>query len=297
MKLEAHKLSKLTTKRYRLISQMSLEDQVVDRFLFLDLVERQLRDPHRSVKIGWSPVPQGYQVLQHAFPADVRNTDATAFDWTLPSWVVPEITSWIIEQAREPSEQWKRAVTARIQEVLGAGTLVRLPDGTQYRQSRPGVMKSGWLLTILINSLVQIGLHSLAFYRAFGTLFDGVIWTMGDDVLMSWLSGLSEERFVEALQSLGLRIKRIGPEREFAGFRFEDAPIPVYSDKHRWLLNHEGPEERILAYHLLYGLAPRSDLTDYLRRESPLDDNVVQCWYAGLIRSPVCVTPELASWM
>lgn len=270
---------------------LSLEDQVVDRWLFYDWHLAELDEVIYPTKVGWSPIPSGYRDVERTFPHLCLNTDCSSFDWTLPSWVVDLVIELRLSQCRNMTTEYEAAVRNRYREVLGTGAIVRLPDGSRYCQTRPGMMKSGWFRTLSDNSLAQLLIHGLAFYRAFGTL-PPTIWTMGDDVLMNWGKDLSSEALCDSLRSLGVIAKRAGPEREFAGFKFPGGGVvePSYPMKHQFVLASVPPDEFQMVvdgYSLIYALARPSPLVDYIRRHSKILQPLARAWAKGLSRVSV----------
>jgi len=257
VKCEPHSEAKIKAQRYRLISCLSLEDQMVDRLLFYDWTREQENYLDVSSKVGWSPFPGGYRQLHQAFPQRALATDCSAFDWTAPAWMFAVVLDMKISQTRgiKDHPEVERAMRRRWREVLGDRCVIRLPNGCRYRQTRSGLMKSGWLLTIAGNSAVQ-ALANMAAWRAAG--YPGrppTLWAMGDDILLDWSCGFSPKPLVLWNEFLGLRIKKYSFTREFAGYEFEQTTEPLYLDKHLYLLAHTQAEqlsEMADAYGLLY---------------------------------------------
>lgn len=256
--------------RARLIFALSLEDQVVDKILFGPWHDvEQLNSSVVPNKVGWSPVPEGFWLVKRDFPIDdylPLATDCSAFDWTLPPWTIPLIIDQKLEQADEYFPDYERAVRARIKEVLGTDCLVRFPNGSCMRQSFDGLMKSGWLLTISFNGWSQFFINALAWLRLYPSKKMPVIWTMGDDVLMSWSDKYDQEAFENQLKKTGILVKRGVRAREFSGFRFspDDEQFwvdPLYADKHKFQLRHYTEHELkslVDSYACIYSLASPS---------------------------------------
>lgn len=262
--MEPHKPEKIAQNRQRLISILSLVDQMVDRILFGPYA---LYDKNhcmdRAGKTGWSPMPVGFYDLMEYFPGQVLATDCSAFDWTYPAYLPDMILDCKLAQTKETSIEFRRACRNRIKEVLGPLCTLRLPDGARYIQSVWGIMKSGWLLTIGWNSDAQDIITNLAWSRAYPNLGPCPrLWSMGDDVLMRWREDLDPKPLEAELTRAGILSKFAMPVREFAGYAFGRDPDiyvdPLYVDKHKFLLAHtslEQLEEVVTAYGLLYALA------------------------------------------
>lgn len=272
---------------------LSLVDQVVDRVLFYAWAQTEIKGHMATAgKSGWAPMPAGYQMLLRSFDRDVLATDCSAFDWTFPEWLVENILDSRIARMRGVSEEVEWAMRARWREVLSTDCVVRLPDGRRLRQAVPGIMKSGWLLTISVNSEAQERLAIQAWMRTQAGAVPRV-WSMGDDVLMEWPEGSDEKSFVEALAKLGVIVKQASHSLEFAGFAFGSSPAPfvdpLYVRKHRFLLRHvpsEQLEEVVSAYGCLYALArPEVGgwLAPILRQYGRWSLNTYRVWAVGLL--------------
>lgn len=263
IKMEPHKPDKIASGRLRLISVMSLVDQCVDRALFSGMQKTEIAAPHdHPCKSGWSPMPCGFSDLELEFPGDVLATDCSAFDWTFPSWLVEPLLQSRLEMMRGNSPEYVNAARARWLEVLGTACIIRLPDGTRLRQTVQGVMKSGWLLTISVNSQAQEFITRAAWQRHRADPFPR-LWAMGDDVLMSWPGG-DPDLLVREIARLGILTKLAVRDREFAGFLFPSHATvnPLYPAKHKFLLAHcplDKLEEMCSAYGLLYALSEPPD--------------------------------------
>lgn len=154
----------------------------------------------RAGKSGWAPMPVGFYDVLECFPDEVLATDCSAFDWTYPSWIPDMILDIKLEQTQSYSPEYSAAARARFNEVLGTNCTIRLPDGSRLRQTKMGIMKSGWLLTISANSDAQELITLLAWQRAYPDLGEcPLLWSMGDDVLMRWYPQLDSQPLVSEL--------------------------------------------------------------------------------------------------
>lgn len=279
---------------------LSLVDQVVDRYLFMDWHETELRSDN-STRIGWAPIPEGFRDMEAKFSGPVLTTDCTAFDWTLPSWVVQELLEARLEMVSGGSPEYEIAVRRRYAEVLGPQCRLQLPDGSIWQQNRWGMMKSGWLRTLADNSACQLMIHALAYKRAFGA-DPGNIWAMGDDIIMDFPKNLEPLNLSDELSRLGLLVKRWSRDREFAGFLFLGGGVvePLYPDKHIHILNRVSDEmlqEIIDAYGLLYSLAPPSEVREFLDTHTTLSRSLRRAWALGLIKLTIMDVDRIASWL
>lgn len=294
IKDEPHSREKIAAKRFRLISTLAIEDQILDRWLFQEWHETELEQvAHCATKNGWAPFPLGFRDVRRAFPEGVLNTDASSFDWTVPAWAVDELIELRLSQVRNITPAYANMVRNRYEEVLGTQCTVRLPTGARYRQQRRGFMKSGWLRTLADNSALQLMIHSLAYRRAYGES-PGEIWVMGDDILMHWPAGQDQRPMIKELSALGLLVKRAGQERHFAGFDFDgDKVTPLYPIKHMLSLNRCPESERPLlidAYSYMYAKSGDSVMKRWLDSNAPMAPCFYHAWAEGLIPGRPSVT-------
>lgn len=268
-------------------------DQLVDRVLFASWAEADKDTAmRRAGKVGWSPLPVGFYDLLEHFPSDVLATDCSAFDWTFPGWVVHLLCQVKLEQTCGTTQEYERAVRTRLEEVLGPRCVLRLPSGERLLQTRWGVMKSGWFLTINLNSDAQDMITSLAYYRAYGTQAP-LLWSMGDDVIMRWKPGLDSTPLVNELRRAGILSKFAETRREFAGFSVQGGnPVvvnPLYPNKHKFLLAHvpsEQLEEVVTSLGLIYALASDKEkdwLKPLLRKYARWPQSSFEAWAYGLL--------------
>lgn len=293
--MEPHKKAKIDAGRFRLISVLSLVDQMVDRILFGTIQRAEIEHcMERAGKTGWSPLPEGFFDILDFFDGPVLATDCTAFDWTYPHWLPLLILDSKLEQFKSYCPEYASACRNRFAEVLGPRCTIRLPSGERYAQTIWGVMKSGWLLTIALNSDAQDLITSLAWDRAYSGICPR-LWAMGDDVLMRWQEGLDSGPLEAELLRAGILSKFATRAFEFSGFRFgriDGTPFvdPLYPEKHKYLLAHtpaEDLEEVVSAYGLIYALAtpPTKEwLLPLLREYARWSPSTYRAWAFGLMQ-------------
>lgn len=290
MKDEPHKTTKLAAGRERLIFALSLVDQMVDRILFKPMIDVEIRNPREVVsKTGWSPLPEGYRAIYQEFPGEVMAVDKTAWDWTMPGWVVAAYHEMKMEQCLTMDELYSGMTFYRMMEVVGPLSKVRLPTGFEVRQKGIGLMKSGWLLTLSMNSLAQALQHAVAAYSIGEE--PPRCWAMGDDFISRSVRDVS--RYREELSRTGCIVKHIKNILEFAGFEFTKGGVePLYTSKHKFLLAYVDPaieQDVLLAYHLLYSLSENDWLERYRKfAEFPIG-NSFKLWALGLRKLELCL--------
>lgn len=246
---------------------------MVDRSLFFPWFDAEISDYSRCTsKAGWSIIPEGYLSFAANFPEGKSvAVDKSLWDWTMPDWVVEAYFDLKMSQVRDPTPAYVRAAWNRICEVLGEDCLLQLPTGSVYQQRVMGIMKSGWLLTLSMNSMAQDFQHRLAWLRAGFTTAEPLVWAMGDDTIMAW-DGTDEDlrRYAASLATTGCIVKFVHRSREFAGFSVRGGVrhpevVPLYPEKHKYMLKYVKPEmeQMVLGqFALLYALAGKTWFDD-----------------------------------
>lgn len=234
-------------------------------------------------------MPEGFKAIWYNFPEEeALAIDKTAWDWTMPPWVVALYFHVKMLQVRDATPEYQRMVLMRMSQVVGPDAVVRLPDGQRVRQHGWGLMKSGWLLTLSMNSMAQWGQHSLTWQRMKRHDSEPLCWAMGDDMLLSWRAGQAlVDKYVSVLATTGCIVKHAIRSREFAGFKFEEDRVePLYIHKHRFALRYLEPKlerQTLLSYGLLYALSCRSEMVDYAC-ELGYSRAALYSWATGLTR-------------
>lgn len=294
VKDEPHKQGKIAAGRHRLISCLAFEDQMVDRILFYAWQRSEVDDYSACAsKAGWAPIPGGYAEMLASFPEEEKSLaiDKTAWDWTMPEWVVVVYFMVKLAQVGRPGLNYARTAWNRMRQVVGPDAYVRLPSGRRWRQSFWGMMKSGWFLTLSMNSMAQAAQHELACLRM-KIPRAPLLWAMGDDSLINWTLGLDVVcEYIEHLGKTGCLIKHFKFCREFCGFRVygtEKEPVvdPLYPGKHRFSLAYVSPkveDETTLSYTLIYALAKNYWCVDYEHHFKVPRTSMQKAWAKGLI--------------
>lgn len=255
IKQEPHKLSKIESGRYRLISAVSLIDTMVDRILFGWLARKMLSTVGKTpCLVGWSPVKGGWRDVQRRYAnRPVVCLDKSAWDWTVQGYMVDLWVDFLTNLPVDPPEWWVDMVKLRF-EILFNDPWFQFEDGTRVQQGTRGIMKSGCFLTILLNSVSQSMLHYLANIRCGKPPGLNQPHTIGDDTVQDSFEWLEE--YVEAISSLGATVKGAKVQHwvEFAGFAYDGKTCwPAYWQKHLFNMAHtENLESTIESYQYLY---------------------------------------------
>lgn len=278
----------------RLISAFSLVDQVVDRMLFYPMFGVEVRNPMKvTSKAGWAPIPAGYQRLLYEFPTSkALAVDKSAWDWSMPGWIVGTYFDAKIRQCKNPTLSWAFMVADRFCALYGPRSRFVFPDGVVFKQKSWGIMKSGSLLTLSINSAAQFFQHALAWFRMGKDTSPPRIWTMGDDTLTQ-MSNEDIQPYHDQLSKTGCILKICNRSRDFAGFLVEGDSIdeaivtPLYQNKHKFLIKHINPEEEqqvMMSFSLLYALNPPVWLRRLILRSDVRFGPKQRLWARGVVK-------------
>lgn len=237
---------KLKDFRYRLISSVSIIDQLIDSMLFTEFNDAIIRNCDKTpVKAGWTPYMGGWkQVPMKGFVS----TDKFGWDWTVQPWLIQESFEIIVALCENMTPIYEELMWHRVSELFKNPIFVT-SGGLLLRQENPGVMKSGCKVTITLNSLMQLVLQ----YRVAVEVEEKLdfLWAMGDDVIQSKMS----KEYFDKLSEYCI-VKEISSHVEFAGYRFNGYGIqPLYPNKHAFMIQHQEEkyhEETANAYILMY---------------------------------------------
>lgn len=266
IKPEPHKLKKLIEGRYRLISSVSVIDQIIDQMIFGEQNNAFLKNYHYTpVKVGWSWMLGGWREVPRV---GMLACDKSSWDWTVSAWLLElelEVRSNLI--VSENKDRWLELARWRYQKLFVDNVFVT-SGGLVFRVKRPGLMKSGCVNTIVSNSLMQLILHVKVSLESGNKIHD--IWAMGDDTLQ--LDVAWSEDYVRRLRKYCI-LKETNQVSEFAGFRWQGRFIePLYRAKHAFNILHVKPKDFdvfALSYNLLYW---RSEFLGEIQKLFPVPD-------------------------
>lgn len=268
VKREPTSVAKEALGRYRLISGVSLIDSLVDRVLFGWLLRAVVsRATETPCMVGWSPMRGGWRHIWRKFRGtSVACLDKSAWDWTVVEWMVHAFRSFLVQLPVNPPQWWVEMVEIRIR-LLYKDAVFEFQDGTIVHQKGWGVQKSGSLLTIIFNSVLQSICHYLTNYEMGLKMDLDEPITLGDDTAQK--KPLWFLKYVSILQSLGPKIKDPKTQHwvEFAGFSFlPRSCVPAYWRKHLFKLRYaENPIETLQSYQLIYSHDPV--MFEYLEKQ------------------------------
>lgn len=223
-KNEPHPLGKLEEGRTRIITSLSLIDEVIERLLF---------GPQNNAEIDqWEDIPSkpgiGFSDEQNAvfwnhikdFVAEAAESDISGYDFSVQFFMfVMDLHVRRLCNGASKDSAWWRIATNRIR-CLTLSVFVT-SDGEMFEQLVAGIMKSGSYITSSTNSRIRVMSSDLV----------GSEWAeaMGDDACEQWI-----ENAIEKYHELGFRMKfyrRCSGNIEFCSH--------LYSDSGAYLLSHE----------------------------------------------------------
>lgn len=240
VKPEWHKKSKIDEGRFRLIWQVSVVDQVIDKMLLDSFLKHEVDNwPFHPSKVGWSYLYGGWKVVPLGW-----GYDRSAWDMSVPHWLLMLYRDYILEQVEAPP-LWRHWLKKRFSELYDSGVVLQLSNGTLIRQEWAGVQKSGALVTLSGNSVMQVLLHHVASILAKEE--PTPIWALGDDTVQP----LASERYLKILANW---VWLKDPVRdEFCGMEYRSDSIePVYTAKHILNLCASPTQDLLWSYQLLY---------------------------------------------
>nr|QIJ56914.1 RNA-directed RNA polymerase [Scaphoideus titanus sobemo-like virus 1] len=231
VKPEAHSEKKLKSEKYRLISSVSVVDQIIDHMLFGDLNDVMIENwIHIPNKPGWAPFGGGWRFIpKETWVA----TDASSWDWTVQPWLLELALEFRKRQCVNLTRRWEELANWRYA-CLFRDPLFVTTAGHMFRQKQPGVMKSGCVNTIADNSVMQVLLH-LRVCAELGQKMT-YLFTMGDDRLQE---PVEDPKSYYEMTSQFCILKSVAHVNEFAGFRFRGKWVePVHKAKHAYNILH-----------------------------------------------------------
>lgn len=229
VKGEPHKKAKAEQNRWRLIVAFSLPVQMAWRMAFAEqnhwLNERPYDTPSAHGLVfsggGWMRFKAHARTRELVYSRDISGWDIGA-----PGWVLDLVARFRKSRGFSVEDQHRNQVIDRLYEDAFGRARLLFSNGNVVEQQFRGFQKSGSFNTIADNSLAMVAMHAVACLRS-GMPF-GEVWATGDDVLQSNLT----EPYLEALESLGCKVKEWEKSLTFMGTCFDAEPEPVYFQKH-----------------------------------------------------------------
>lgn len=188
VKQEPHVKRKIKEGRFRLISSVSLVDQLVERMIF---------GPQNQLEIQcWKNIPskpgmglslhEQAQSIWNELSANHRRSpaaeaDISGFDWSVQDW---ELWSDLFVRIQLGDFGRKLRILAKSRFYCFMNSVFQLSDGTLIEQGKPGLMKSGSYCTSSTNSRIRNLMAEII----------GADWciAMGDDSVEGYVPNAAE---------------------------------------------------------------------------------------------------------
>lgn len=229
IKREPHKVNKMESKRWRLIQCCPLDIQVMWHLLFAKANEKEVQESLTIPSAQGIVIPYGgwrFHYNKWKSQELTFGSDKTAWDWTVSEWMI-RLDLELRRRLIITDYDWYTQATKIYKNAFYNAKLI-LSDGRVYEQMYPGIVKSGCVNTISINSRCQVFLHLLYSFRK-GISIEPMLVAVGDDTLQD--EAHAED--VDLYQEFGVIIKSVSGNTEFLGREWnDDGPRPMYVSKH-----------------------------------------------------------------
>lgn len=224
VKDEPHSKEKVKDGRYRLISSVSIVDQIIERLLHSRLNGNciEMWDECPS-KCGLGLHDDGMILITEsikrliALRGEVMATDVSGWDWSVQGWEIRDAMEVRIKLA-QATEDSVFAHLCRINAMVVSSSVFVDPDGNCYAQTSPGIQLSGRYCTSSDNCFMRIVacLHA-RIMAGLEPLVDGKcgIDAMGDDSVE-----VAFEQILEQYEKIGHRIKGVTYNSSVEGVEF-----------------------------------------------------------------------------
>lgn len=221
LKAEAAKRKKLNRGMPRCVTGFPLEKMIKNQALFREMLEVAVAKWKDSpVKYAFSPGNPGHcEHLSALFKGrKVVECDKSNWDYNMFDYFFVILEELVVRLAVQPADMDDEEFTQYIIDVRGAirevaeGAQFVFTNGEVYEVTVPGIMKSGWLLTIFGNSVSQVALDILVKIRMGMT--DAEIMNAGnvnvaggDDTLQSFTERVKLAEYKLKAADLGFEIE------------------------------------------------------------------------------------------
>lgn len=209
IKDEPHKRVKLDKNRFRIISGVSLVDNLIERVLFSKLNKFEIMlNEHIPYKPGMGLHDEGQKSLHSWFTKLQRlfqlcSTDVSGWDWSITDYLLDADLKYRAGFTNG-NACWLKLATVRY--LCLKWKVFQLPSGDMFTQDIPCILPSGSYLTSSTNSHMRYILSRIAHIMlgnyAFSDFAEGC--QMGDDALERYHPGL-----LEIYTKLGFTVKGV----------------------------------------------------------------------------------------
>ncbi|APG75686.1 hypothetical protein 1 [Beihai sobemo-like virus 25] len=217
LKGEPTKKTKLDKGMPRCIEGFPLHVTVKHASVFSQLAMTLVKQwKHIPVKYAFSPANPGHiEHLKECLPGKVWESDKTNWDYLMYLWIANVVRDSIKKLVIKPAEWTEEQYSIYLSDIDGCFKQVfeeasyRTSDGHIYQSNEPGIMKSGWFMTIGANSIAQVAVHVMTCIRL-GMSDDDILSTPivagGDDVNQAPVPA-GKAAYLEEAQKLGVSME------------------------------------------------------------------------------------------
>jgi len=163
VKNEPHNKGKMAQGRYRIISSVSLVDNLLQRCIF---------DPQDRLEIAeWTKHPsqpglgftkamtRKFLTQLPRYPRVVAEADVSGWDWSVQGWELQAEATMRALLLVNPTPLFVDLI-AKVLFIISS-SVFSLSDGRLYQQDAPGIMKSGAKITSSSNSRIRVLAHHI----------------------------------------------------------------------------------------------------------------------------------------
>jgi len=221
IKGEPHKKKKIDEEMLRPIAGFPLTKMIKHQAIFREMLDTAVQQwKHSPIKYGYSPhVPGDLEHLIKQFEGadSIYESDKTNWDFNMFDYLFVICKKIIVQLALRPTDmedadwnEYIKDIEDSIDEVRDCE--YRCTNGTMIKSGYKGIMKSGWLLTIFVNSLAQLvsdmlfkvrmGIDTKELLSASHVMVCG-----GDDIVQSFPVGFDVEKYVTVAKQFGFVIE------------------------------------------------------------------------------------------
>lgn len=237
IKQEPHKKSKIEARRYRLIMCPPLHLQVVWQMVFGLQNSLEVDNAYTLPSQQGLSLPYGRWKLfydQWRLNGLTSGTDATAWDWNLPGWMIQLDLEFRKRLVRGSTHLWE-TLADKLYENAFRDCKIIFSSGKVLQQLHWGVMKSGCVNTISSNSHCGVFYHYIYCFEKNVDIYP-LPKVVGDDKLQHPIHCDD----IAVYEKYGMKIKSVSSTMEFVGHEFrETGPAPMYMLKHIYNLLYQ----------------------------------------------------------
>lgn len=243
IKNEPHKTTKVAEGRLRLISNVSIVDEIIDRLVSQPQVEAEIANYSTiPAKAGLGFTDAMTQEFYNSLPKDLElaSSDVSAWDWRFQSWMFAACLELDVRLCKRPTHEWEKLLHNRTMCLSFKHFMTS--DGQAYSQVRPGIQASGSYRTTSWNCKA----------RVMSAYWVGARWAiaMGDDAIEEY-----EPDHQRQYRKIGVvvtdyltsseMLENSGVEYEFCSHHYHpDRAVPLNWVKRLFnLLQHRKSEE------------------------------------------------------